>query len=399
MTPAKSLCTRCTAQLRAGKLGEMCSTCAATVHASAPEGWQHTVERMKQHSDIDNPFALSHWMDKEGYTPHDAAATGAMSAAADDVMRVAWQRFAERRQKSDAGMHHFMAHALQPDVTQQHLAPIKTEQSPEGEGIHAGTIDTTPEGTHPEPDGDETFVPGVGLVEPLHASARELSIALTLALAAACETTTAAYGGRGHHMRRAVASEPLRYTFHASAETSLPYLAAAMGHPNRIPFKAILHPVDAASDKAPNGAQGHRVVIPRDVAARNLHTLIGMGVNVQATGGMKGHTARNKVGVITHASLGTDPDPSSTIANFTPDANSVMIAGWLYGKDFPNEVKSIMQAARAGVLGTSYEVSDVSLADPNAETWTATNITYTGMAALRKDAAAYRATSFSAACE
>ena len=40
-------------------------------HESAPEGWEDSVERMKDHPDIDNPFALAHWMKGQGYSPHD----------------------------------------------------------------------------------------------------------------------------------------------------------------------------------------------------------------------------------------------------------------------------------------------------------------------------------------
>lgn len=36
----------------------------------APEGWEGTVKGMKKHSDIDNPWALSHWMKNKGYKPH-----------------------------------------------------------------------------------------------------------------------------------------------------------------------------------------------------------------------------------------------------------------------------------------------------------------------------------------
>lgn len=37
------------------------------VQESAPEGWEKTVLAMKKHKEIDNPFALAHWMKKKGY--------------------------------------------------------------------------------------------------------------------------------------------------------------------------------------------------------------------------------------------------------------------------------------------------------------------------------------------
>lgn len=35
----------------------------------APEGWEKTVKSMKKHKEIDNPWALAHWMKKKGYHP------------------------------------------------------------------------------------------------------------------------------------------------------------------------------------------------------------------------------------------------------------------------------------------------------------------------------------------
>ena len=37
------------------------------VNEAAPEGWEKTVLAMKKHKDIDNPWALAHWMKKKGY--------------------------------------------------------------------------------------------------------------------------------------------------------------------------------------------------------------------------------------------------------------------------------------------------------------------------------------------
>lgn len=36
----------------------------------APEGWEGTVKAMKKHKDIDNPWALAHWMKGKGYKSH-----------------------------------------------------------------------------------------------------------------------------------------------------------------------------------------------------------------------------------------------------------------------------------------------------------------------------------------
>ena len=41
-----------------------------TLHAVSPPGWSDTVERMKEHPEISNPFALSWWLYDQGDEPH-----------------------------------------------------------------------------------------------------------------------------------------------------------------------------------------------------------------------------------------------------------------------------------------------------------------------------------------
>jgi len=72
-------------------------------------------------------------------------------------------------------------------------------------------------------------------------------------------------------------------------------------HPNRVPFSGVLTRVDAASDRAPAGAAGHRVILPRAVAERALASLLGMAVGYAP--GLRGHDARRKIGVITRAEI------------------------------------------------------------------------------------------------
>ena len=62
------------------------------------------------------------------------------------------------------------------------------------------------------------------------------------------------------------------------------------GHPNRLPFEGVLTLVDVASDKAPSGARGHRVVLTRAAAEAALPSLLGMAVDYKA--GFDGHDAR-----------------------------------------------------------------------------------------------------------
>ncbi|MFZ0393249.1 MAG: hypothetical protein WAL73_05325, partial [Terracidiphilus sp.] len=49
-------------------------------------------------------------------------------------------------------------------------------------------------------------------------------------------------------------------------------------HPNRTPFEGVLTQVNAASDKAPAGARGHRVMLTKEAAEKALPSLLGMAV-------------------------------------------------------------------------------------------------------------------------
>ena len=73
------------------------------------------------------------------------------------------------------------------------------------------------------------------------------------------------------------------------------------GHPNRVPFEGVLTVVNSASDKAPAGARGHRVILTREATERALPSLLGMAVDYRP--GWDGHDARRKVGLLTEASL------------------------------------------------------------------------------------------------
>src|SRR5271170_3735783 len=73
------------------------------------------------------------------------------------------------------------------------------------------------------------------------------------------------------------------------------------GHPNRIPFEGVLTVVDAASDRAPSGARGHRVILTRTAAMAALPSLLGMAVDYRP--GWDGHDARRKCGILTQADI------------------------------------------------------------------------------------------------
>ncbi len=154
------------------------------------------------------------------------------------------------------------------------------------------------------------------------------------------------------------------------------------GHPNRLPFEGCLTLVDVASDKAPSGARGHRVVLTRAAAEAAIPSLLGMAVDYKA--GWDGHDARQKCGIITSASL---------------EAQKLMVEGYLFARDFPEIERKVSceleeMPASARHMGMSYELADAHVADMRASIWTLTRATFTGAAILLRDKAAYRGTSF-----
>ena len=146
------------------------------------------------------------------------------------------------------------------------------------------------------------------------------------------------------------------------------------GHPNRLPFEGVLTLVDVASDKAPSGARGHRVLLTRAAAQAALPSLLGMAVDYKA--GWDGHDARQKCGIITSAEL---------------DGRRLTVAGFVFSRDFP-EIEQ--RLGLEGAMGMSYELADAHVADMGAQIWTLTRATFTGAAILLRDKAAYRDTSF-----
>src|SRR5258708_38627949 len=77
---------------------------------------------------------------------------------------------------------------------------------------------------------------------------------------------------------------------------------AVEGHPNRVEFEGVLTVVNAASDKAPAGARGHRVLLTREAAEKALPSLLGMAGDYRPGG--DGHDGRRKIGLLTEAGFG-----------------------------------------------------------------------------------------------
>lgn len=153
------------------------------------------------------------------------------------------------------------------------------------------------------------------------------------------------------------------------------------GHPNRVGFEGVLTFVDVASDRAPAGAKGHRVVLTRQAAVEALPSLLGMGVNYGAR--WDGHDAQRKCGIITEADV---------------EGVQLKVAGYLFAKDFPEVGKrmaSEMAAGDGGGMGMSYELADAHVDDMRAPIWRLNKVTFTGAAILLRSKAAYAGTSFS----
>ncbi len=152
------------------------------------------------------------------------------------------------------------------------------------------------------------------------------------------------------------------------------------GHPNRVAFEGILTFVDVASERAPSGAKGHRVLLTRQAAVDALPSLMGMAVNYGTR--WDGHDAQRKCGIITEADV---------------EGLRLKVAGYLFGKDFPEVGKRMEGMHAAGVsdeMGMSYELADAHVEDMRAEIWRLSKVTFTGAAILLRSKAAYAGTSF-----
>ncbi len=165
------------------------------------------------------------------------------------------------------------------------------------------------------------------------------------------------------------------------------------GHPNRLPFRGVLTLVGVASQRAPKGAQGHRVMLTRGAADAALPSLLGMALDY--TPSLDSHDVRRKIGIITEANivaLHAALSPTAGRKGGAPAATGQLaVSGYLFAHDFPDVVNEIRAQADApgSTLGMSYEITRIEIPDQSAGIWTATAFTFTGAAVLRRDKAAY----------
>lgn len=149
-------------------------------------------------------------------------------------------------------------------------------------------------------------------------------------------------------------------------------------HPNKMPFSGILVRLDEPSDAAPLGSGNRRIIVSAAAAEKALGSILGMSVDY--TPFFDGHDAQAKIGLITSANI---------------VGNAIEIAGFVYAADFPQVAASIKNLKSA--LGFSFEAQRITVADPDADIVTITDLAFTGAAILRKDKAAYTTTSLAAA--
>ncbi len=152
------------------------------------------------------------------------------------------------------------------------------------------------------------------------------------------------------------------------------------GHINKMPFSGILTFLDVASDNAPLGSGGRKVMLTKEAAEKCLPTLLGMAVDYKED--MDGHDPTRKIGIIDCANIVDD---------------KIEISGFIYAADFPTVAKQIKDDASS--LGFSWELKQINVVDPRANPWVILDATFTGAAILKKEKAAYTTTSLQAAAE
>jgi hypothetical protein len=159
----------------------------------------------------------------------------------------------------------------------------------------------------------------------------------------------------------------------------LKVLLAQESHPNKHPFSIDLFPIGVASDGAPFGAQGKKILISQAVAEKSLPTLVGMAVNAKED--LTGHEPLRKIGVFT----------DTAIEN-----------GWAVGKghffsyDDPETIAHLHDLSAAGKLGSSIEATHVYAADSDG-VWDVQDITFTGATVMLAQMAAWKSTRVAAA--
>ncbi|MFP5231522.1 MAG: hypothetical protein ACLGQX_02710 [Acidobacteriota bacterium] len=166
----------------------------------------------------------------------------------------------------------------------------------------------------------------------------------------------------------------------AAREPALLALPEVAPHPNRAAFEGVLTLIETPSDKAPDGARGHRIILSREAVEAALPSLIGMAVNFKDD--WSGHNPRQKAGIITAAAI---------------HGRQLRVRGLVYARDFPEIVSRAAgeDANRGGgTLGMSFEMVGGHVRDMRSKIWRLWRLTFVGAAVLDRERAAWRSSSF-----
>lgn len=154
-------------------------------------------------------------------------------------------------------------------------------------------------------------------------------------------------------------------------------------HINKMPFSGVCLKVDTPSDGTPCGAS-KPVKFTREAIEKALPTFVGMGVNCEyddwnfPNEALTGHNPRFKIGTVNNAELVDD---------------GVVIKGNLWQHDFYDICFMIKNAKDS--LGFSVEVMVEDMIEEN-DCYCVTDFTFTGVAILYKNLAAFKDTQLQA---
>lgn len=154
-------------------------------------------------------------------------------------------------------------------------------------------------------------------------------------------------------------------------------------HINKMPFSGCCMFVNKPSDGVPCGSD-KPVMFSKESVDEAISTFIGMGVDVvyddytNPAIALTGHNSRYKIGVIESAEV---------------KSNKVYVKGFLWASDFYDICFMIKNAKDS--LGFSIEVYVTDMVD-NGESYMVNHFTYTGLAILYKNLAAFKDTQLAA---
>jgi hypothetical protein len=160
-------------------------------------------------------------------------------------------------------------------------------------------------------------------------------------------------------------------------------VTVAAPHINAMPFSGCLTRVGTASDRAPNGTNGKRILLQRAAAESALPSLRHMAVNLSKDGRLSGHDVSNAIGVVTEAHISGD---------------ALNVSGIIHCNDHPKEALAI-QVNKAD-LGMSFEASGVVIdGSLDDDVLKIKSLCFTGCSILFRNEAAYAGTSIAASAE